>query len=101
MGACLHLYFSETVILVLSLSHSSFHIFQAVGYPFDIIKTRIQAAPQHQGIYTTALELVREANGIGGLYRGFGLKLVRAIPASMVGFLTYETVAGFIRSKSE
>lgn len=72
----------------------------AVGYPFDIIKTRIQATPQQQGIYATALELMREGNGISGLYRGFGLKLVRAVPASMVGFLTYETVAGFIRNSA-
>lgn len=72
----------------------------AVGYPFDIIKTRIQATPQQQGIYATALELMQEGNGIAGLYRGFGLKLVRAVPASMVGFLTYETVAGFIRNSS-
>ena len=73
---------------------------KAVGYPFDIIKTRIQAAPQQQGIYATAIELMQEGNGMGirGLYRGFGLKLVRAVPASMVGFLTYETVAGFIRN---
>ncbi len=72
-----------------------------MGYPFDIIKTRIQAAPLQQGIYATAIELIQEANGIGGLYRGFGLKLVRAVPASMVGFLTYETVAGFIRNRGE
>ena len=70
---------------------------QAVGYPFDIIKTRIQCTPNNanQGIYKTAIELVKEANGdvVRGLYRGFGLKLVRAVPASMVGFTTYEFVA--------
>eukprot|EP00934_Nitzschia_sp_Nitz4_P008685 Nitzschia sp. Nitz4//scaffold245_size28976//2505//3458//NITZ4_008069-RA/size28976-augustus-gene-0.0-mRNA-1//1//CDS//3329543872//8675//frame0 len=73
----------------------------AVGYPFDIIKTRIQARPleTNRGIYGTAVELIRESNGkvIPALYRGFGLKLVRAVPASMIGFLTYETIADSIR----
>jgi solute carrier family 25 carnitine/acylcarnitine transporter 20/29 len=51
-------------------------------------------------MYATALELVEEANGqvITGLYQGFGLKLVRAIPASMIGFTTYEYVAGQLRN---
>lgn len=65
-----------------------------VGYPFDLIKTRIQAG-SGQGIISTAKDLVSEANGrvIYGLYRGFGLKLLRSIPASAIGFLTYETAA--------
>ena len=68
---------------------------QAVGYPFDIIKTRIQSTNTSMGIYETGLQLVKESNGdiAKGLYRGFGLKLVRAVPASMVGFTTYEFVA--------
>ena len=85
------------------------YIQQAIGYPFDTIKTRIQATDvtkQHgnnnnaiKGIYATGQELVKEANGrvIAGLYRGFGLKLVRAIPASMIGFTTYELVANQLR----
>jgi solute carrier family 25 carnitine/acylcarnitine transporter 20/29 len=72
-----------------------------VGYPFDIIKTRIQATPHTTslGIYDTGKQLIAEANGniIAGLYRGFGLKLIRAIPASMIGFTTYEWVAGQLR----
>mmetsp|Transcript_2861 Transcript_2861/g.7917 ORF Transcript_2861/g.7917 Transcript_2861/m.7917 type:complete len:274 (-) Transcript_2861:233-1054(-) len=72
-----------------------------VGYPFDLIKTRIQASaqPQH-GIIATAQELIAESNGnaLTGLYRGFGWKLARAIPASMVGFITYEFVADQLRS---
>jgi len=77
----------------------------AVGYPFDIIKTRIQATTvlvassegggSVPGVLETAKQLVVEANGniVRGLYRGFGLKLVRSIPASMIGFLAYEVVS--------
>ena len=60
-----------------------------VGYPSaDVIKTRIQSTQPQLGICETAVELVNEANGriFSGLYRGFGLKLVRSIPVSMIGF---------------
>ena len=66
----------------------------AVGYPADVIKTRIQAssAANPLGILATARLLIQEANGWRGLYRGFGLKLVRSVPASMIGFGVYEFV---------
>lgn len=92
----------------------SFFSFQSVGYPFDIIKTRIQATSAAAttsakssssgaavlGVYETGLQLIREANGsvLRGLYRGFGLKLVRSIPASMIGFFAYEFVSDSIQS---
>jgi solute carrier family 25 (mitochondrial carnitine/acylcarnitine transporter), member 20/29 len=65
----------------------------AVGYPADLIKTRIQAGSPH-GMLGTARLLVQEANGqvLVGLYRGFGLKLMRSVPASMIGFTVYEFV---------
>jgi Mitochondrial carrier protein len=47
----------------------------------------------HKGIWETAIELYQESGGGHGLYRGFGLKLIRSIPASMIGFLVYEQVA--------
>ena len=72
-----------------------------VGYPFDLIKTRIQAGGS-SGIYATAKLLIDESGGrvIYGLYKGLTLKLLRAIPASAIGFLTYETVAKALTSKS-
>jgi hypothetical protein len=63
-----------------------------------LIKTRIQVSPNPQGIIETAMELRQEP---GGLYRGFGLKLVRAIPASMIGFTVYEFVKGQMIVKGE
>ena len=72
-----------------------------VGYPADVIKTRIQSTTLVHGrrpvgttILGTAQQLIHEANGswTNGLYRGFGMKLVRSIPASMIGFTVYETV---------
>jgi solute carrier family 25 carnitine/acylcarnitine transporter 20/29 len=70
----------------------------AVGYPFDLIKTRIQAG-SGTGIFATATMLIDEAGGMHGLYKGFTLKLLRSIPASAIGFLTYETAAKYLSAK--
>ena len=76
-----------------------------VGYPFDLIKTRIQAG-KSMGIIPTAKEIIRESSSLDGgkacygLYRGFGLKLLRSIPASAIGFLVYETAAKMLSSRS-
>lgn len=69
-----------------------------VGYPFDLIKTRIQVSEKPMSIAETAKQLIQESEGrvISGLYRGFGLKLVRSVPASMIGFTTYELVKSFL-----
>lgn len=68
-----------------------------VGYPADLIKTKIQytttttTAGEHLGIWETTRQVV-QTSGWRGLYKGFTWKLVRAIPASMVGFGVYEMV---------
>ena len=71
----------------------------AVGYPADLIKTRIQADPSnHQLTIMQTVNILRaEANGSWlALYRGFGLKLVRSVPASMIGFTVYEGVKRYV-----
>jgi len=73
-----------------------------VGYPFDLIKTQIQAG-KSTGIINTARVIMRESSdgrACYGLYRGFGLKLLRSIPASAIGFLVYETAAKVLSSRS-
>jgi solute carrier family 25 carnitine/acylcarnitine transporter 20/29 len=54
------------------------------------LSTRAKAGSMEQTIWGTAKELMSEP---GGLYRGFGLKLLRSVPASMIGFVVYEHVA--------
>ena len=76
-----------------------------VGYPFDVIKTRVQASALVSvspnglmekttvpGVVQTARLMIAECDGsvVRGLYRGFGLKLLRAVPASAVAFFAYE-----------
>ena len=65
-----------------------------VGYPFDVIKTRIQgvAGGERVGVNAMARRLLAEAGGHYGraFYTGFGLKLLRAVPMSAIGFYAYE-----------
>ena len=61
-----------------------------------MIKTRIQSSQQNVGVIETARSIVQESGGPLGLYRGFGLKLVRAIPASAVCFATYECIKNIL-----
>lgn len=66
-----------------------------VGYPFDIIKTRIQACGgEEKSILSVTKDVIKESNGrpIAGLYNGFGLKLVKAVPSSAINFFVYEKV---------
>ncbi|CBJ32651.1 carnitine/acylcarnitine translocase [Ectocarpus siliculosus] len=70
-----------------------------VGYPFDVIKTRIQAAGMGKvpgGVVATAQHMA-SVDGMGVFYRGFGLKLARAVPMSMIGFFAYEVAAKQLR----
>jgi solute carrier family 25 carnitine/acylcarnitine transporter 20/29 len=94
MEAMEHFQGSKTAI---SLSSGAFAAATAwgVGYPFDIVKTRIQASLVPKSVWQTALEIMRESRGnpVSALYKGFSLKLAKAVPASAINFFVYETVA--------
>ena len=60
-----------------------------VGYPADVLKTRIQGSPQSMSLTQASRDLLsREPPGVvssvRALYRGLGLKLLRAVPSSAV-----------------
>ena len=95
----------QTTVIPLAAGAFAAAVAWGVGYPFDTIKTRIQASAlaekgvngvmgkqSEQGVISMSRTMIRENNGnvIKGLYRGFGLKLLRAVPASAVAFFAYE-----------
>ena len=86
---------------IISLSSGAFAAATAwgVGYPFDIVKTRIQASMEPKSVWQTTLEIMRESRGspISALYKGFSLKLAKAVPASAINFFIYENVAEKLR----
>jgi solute carrier family 25 carnitine/acylcarnitine transporter 20/29 len=91
---------NNNVLIPLTAGAGAATIAWLVGYPADLIKTRIQAplvaagTTETIGFFATGKQLLQEANGsiVRGLYRGLSLKLLRAIPASMIGFSVYEAV---------
>ena len=60
-----------------------------VGYPADLLKTRCQMVGGPTNLVEAAV-VVRAEGGLLAFYHGLGLKLLRAIPMSAVGFLAYE-----------
>mmetsp|Transcript_9406 Transcript_9406/g.10947 ORF Transcript_9406/g.10947 Transcript_9406/m.10947 type:complete len:296 (+) Transcript_9406:149-1036(+) len=81
----------------IALFSGAFAAFTAwgVGYPFDIIKTRIQASEgREKSVLDATKDLLHESRGrpIATLYRGFSLKLAKAVPSSAINFFIYERV---------
>jgi|EP00900_Chrysochromulina_parva_P012952 solute carrier family 25 carnitine/acylcarnitine transporter 20/29 len=82
---------------VAQLSSGAFAAIAAwvVGYPADVIKTRCQM----EGGQASVAEAARAIHAEGGLrafYNGLGLKLLRAVPMSAVGFFAYEYAMGVL-----
>ncbi|KAF3919511.1 Mitoferrin [Dactylellina cionopaga] len=71
--------------------------YNAVLFPADTIKSRMQTAAvgsvgqRQMGFLATGTEIYR-AGGVNGLYRGCGITVLRAAPASAVIFLVYESL---------
>lgn len=64
-------------------------------YPHETIRARLQdqrsfASLKYTGIWDCATRIARE-EGFRGLYSGFSVNLMRALPACTVTFFTYET----------
>lgn len=76
----------------------------AVGYPADIVKTRVQSPRSHgappPSVLGAAAELLAESGGspLRAFYRGFGLKLARAVPMNAVAFVVYERAKGALEA---
>ncbi|PWA60708.1 substrate carrier protein [Artemisia annua] len=64
-------------------------------YPTDVIKSAIQIDdyknPKYSGS-TDAFKKILKAEGVGGLYKGFGPAMARSVPANAACFLAYEIV---------
>ena len=66
-----------------------------VGYPADVLKTRILGSPQSMSLTQASRDLLSKEppgviSSVRALYRGLGLKLLRAVPSSAVNFSVYE-----------
>lgn len=73
-----------------------------VAFPSEVVRVRLQAQEmrgpeaghQHKkyaGIYD-AFRTILRVEGVSGLYRGLSASLVRTVPNSAIGLLTFETL---------
>lgn len=65
--------------------------------PFDVIKSRLQTAPEgaYPGGLIDVLEVLIKEEGVRGLYKGAVPVLIRGFPANAACFLGYELSMSF------
>ncbi|CAI9293627.1 unnamed protein product [Lactuca saligna] len=64
-------------------------------YPTDVIKSAIQIDDYRNPKYSGSIDAfnkIVKAEGVGGLYKGFGPAMARSVPANAACFLAYEGV---------
>jgi len=71
-----------------------------VGYPADLLKTRCQMEGGPANI-SEAARLVHAEGGLPAFYAGLGLKLLRAVPMSAVGFFAYAHTMTLLKKRHE
>ena len=67
--------------------------FWGAVYPTDVVKSVIQIDDYKNPKYSGSIDACKKilkAEGIGGLYKGFGPAMCRSIPANAACFLAYE-----------
>lgn len=73
-------------------------LFWVVGIPPDVLKSRLQTAPESQypnGLRDVFKSVIRQ-EGVGGLYKGATAVFLRAFPANAACFLGYELAMEFL-----
>jgi len=75
---------------------------QIFSYPFELVRKRMMLKDEHgKPLYpsmTNAFKTVISKDGFTGLYRGFGINLIKAVPYAALNFtFKEETTKAFIR----
>lgn len=73
----------------------------SIAYPADVAKTKMQVCPtaRQQGFTRTLASLYR-SGGVGALFRGWGVTVVRAFLSSSIVFTTHEHSSSTLRELS-
>lgn len=69
-------------------------------FPADVVKTRMQTDPSLRGSsLLSGLSRVYRAEGVRGLYAGWGLTVCRAAPANAIIFTVYEVTMSWFKRR--
>ncbi|OQR78695.1 calcium-binding mitochondrial carrier protein SCaMC-2-like [Tropilaelaps mercedesae] len=71
---------------------------QAASYPLTLVRTRLQAATTTQVPKVSFINMlwnILQTEGYRGLYRGFAPNAMKAGPAAVISYMTYETALNF------
>lgn len=81
---------------------TSFHNQETIApHPTACTKIEVEnSKARYTGIIQT-VKLVLKEEGIFGLYKGFGISLIRTVPASALTILTYELISKTLRDYAE
>jgi solute carrier family 25 (mitochondrial folate transporter), member 32 len=79
-----------------ALSAASKTIATTLTYPYQVLKSRLQARNSPFSNSRHALRAILVKEGIRGLYGGFGANLIRVVPGSAVTIATFELVKAII-----
>lgn len=76
-----------------------------LGTPMDVIKARLQmdgalGTKRYRGLFHCVTETAR-TEGVGVFYKSLGINCFRAIPVSIVVFVTYELLTGLLKAKPD
>ncbi|XP_055309845.1 mitochondrial folate transporter/carrier [Sitodiplosis mosellana] len=72
----------------------------AVTYPYQVVRARMQ---DHHHTYAGTWDCVKQTwryESWRGFYKGFGVNILRVIPATVITFITYENVSHYLLKKS-
>ncbi|XP_034253799.1 mitochondrial folate transporter/carrier [Thrips palmi] len=69
-------------------------------YPYQVVRARLQ---DHHHNYAGTMDCISKTwrfEGRLGFYKGLGASLTRVVPATMITFVVYENVSGFLTSRN-
>jgi solute carrier family 25 carnitine/acylcarnitine transporter 20/29 len=69
-------------------------------FPADVVKTRMQTSERYAKLgFIGSLNAIGRESGVRGLYRGWGITILRAIPANAIIFFAYEKTSEILRDR--
>jgi len=64
--------------------------YNTILFPADVVKSQIQADHSGDRNYLRRLKALYASEGIKGLYRGYGITIIRAVPANAIILASFE-----------